>query len=69
LPIAPGGGRHDALKTAAFRMGQLVYEGRLTLATAYGILVATAVEKGLGEYDSRRITRLGLEAGLENPRC
>jgi hypothetical protein len=69
LSIAPGEGRHDALNTAGFRMGQLVYEGRLTLETSYETLLATAIEKGLGERDSRRILRLGLEAGLEHPRC
>lgn len=67
--IAPGEGRHDALNTGAFRMGQLIYGGDLTLLTAYEALVATGIVIGIPERDSRRITRLGLEAGLDNPRC
>lgn len=69
LRVAPGEGRHDALNTAAFRLGQLVYEGKLTIGTIYGALVAAGVATGIGERDSRRIVRLGIEAGLEHPRC
>jgi hypothetical protein len=69
LAVEPGAGRHEALNTGAFRMGQLVGAGHLSLLSAYDALVQTAIAKGLGERDSRRITRLGLEAGLENPRC
>jgi Bifunctional DNA primase/polymerase, N-terminal len=69
LGIVPGEGRHDGLNVAAYRMGQLVFEGKLTLATAYGTLVPTGIAIGILERDSRRIVRLGLEAGLEQPRC
>ena len=68
LQVAPGAGRHDALNTGAFRLGQLVYGGKLTLGTAYRALVAAGVAVGVNERDSRRIVRLGLEAGLEWPR-
>jgi hypothetical protein len=69
MQVAPGEGRHDALNMAAFRLGQLVYEGKLTFGTAYEALVEAGVAKGLGERDSRRIVRSGVEAGLGRPRC
>lgn len=67
LSVAPEGARNERLNLAAFRVGQLLHLGLDRRTTELALLNA-ARQCGLGEIESVRTVRSGLDAGAANPR-
>jgi hypothetical protein len=68
LACAPEGQRNDTLVRSAFRVGQLVADGKLDATDATGRLLTVALRIGLSGTEAERTIRSGLEAGLTRPR-
>ncbi len=62
------GTRNEALNRAAFCLGQLVATGAIDRALVEAVLADAALEVGLGELETGRTVRSGIEAGLSHPR-
>jgi hypothetical protein len=71
---APEGTRNRTLNKAAFALGQLVAGGYLVRAEVEAALLAAAESSGLladpkdGPEKTRNVIRLGMEAGMQQPR-
>jgi len=61
------GERNHTLNAAAFRLGQLVAGGQLPEADATSTLTRAAAVCGLGETETERTIRSGLDAGRREP--
>jgi hypothetical protein len=68
LSKAHNGNRNNTLVQAAFRMGQLIAEGRLEIEEVEQKLTLVARVIGLGESETRATINSGLKAGMLKPR-
>jgi hypothetical protein len=64
----PSGNRNNRLNDAALALGTLVGSGLLNRQAVEQGLLSAALANGLGEAESRRTIRSGLEAGIREPR-
>lgn len=62
------GTRNDTLHLAAFRIGQLVADGRLPAVDAERALVDAGLATGLGRREAAATVRSGLRGGVGRPR-
>jgi hypothetical protein len=65
---AQAGSRNRTLNRAAFSLDQLVTEGAIDRRAVESILLAAALDSGLGPREAEATIRSGIEAGLERPR-
>jgi len=65
---AAEGGRNHALNASAFRLGQLIPGGYLERGQVEDALRAAGLAAGLGERETDRTIRSGLDAGMLEPR-
>jgi hypothetical protein len=68
LSQAKIGSRNDTLNSVAFNLGQFVEAGLLHRAEVEWLLHNAARAISLGELETRRTIRSGIEAGIRNPR-
>lgn len=68
LQTAPAGSRNNQLNLASFKLGQFVGAGLLDRAEVEQLLTEAALAIGLGERETYKTIRSGLEAGLRNLR-
>ncbi|MFH1885422.1 MAG: hypothetical protein ABIM40_01885 [Pseudomonadota bacterium] len=65
---APEGTRNETLNKAAFALGQLIAGGEIDRAEVEAELISAAIEVGLGEDETRKTIRSGMQAGAREPR-
>ncbi len=68
LRAAPEGGRNTQLNKSAYALGQIVGAGLLTEADVEEELTRVALTIGLGEDETARTIKSGLDAGKNRPR-
>lgn len=68
LEEAQPGMRNHTLNKVAYRLGQIIADGRLDEAEVEGALVGQAVSIGLSEREAAATVASGLSAGEESPR-
>jgi hypothetical protein len=68
LHVVPEGQRNDALNCSAFKIGQLVSGGEISLSKAENTLQNTGVSMGLPKREVQATVKSGLKNGMENPR-
>ena len=68
LQTASAGGRNNQLNLASFKLGQFVGAGLLDRVEVELLLAEAALAIGLGEVETHKTIRSGLEAGLRHPR-
>lgn len=65
---APEGQRNSRLNKSAFRIGQLVGGGEVSMADAQAFIVSAAQSAGLPEREARKTFQNGVTAGTNHPR-
>jgi putative DNA primase/helicase len=68
VATTPKPGRNDRLNVAAYNLGQIVGAGELAEDQVEAALRAAAEAAGLGDGETARTIRSGMEAGKANPR-
>jgi hypothetical protein len=68
LAGARQGVRNNTLNEVAFSLGQFVQAGLLQRSEVEALLSSAALSIGLGELETRRTIRSGIEAGIRHPR-
>jgi hypothetical protein len=68
LVRAKEGNRNNRLNEVAFTLGQFIEAGLLLRAEVEALLYNAAIAVGLGEAETKKTIKSGIEAGIRNPR-